>query len=72
MFGLKGRHGSHQFTKLLFERGHKFTVPVDTNVLVQVVVTTTTKKKQQKKKKHDKKLPVHCTTKSKCFDHFKN
>ena len=36
---LKGRHGSDQFTKLLFESGHKFSVRLDANVSVEVVVT---------------------------------
>ena len=36
---VKGRHGSDYSTKLLFESGCKFSVPVDANVSVEVVVT---------------------------------
>ena len=36
---VKGRHGSDQFTKLLFESGYKLCVPVDASVSVEVVVT---------------------------------
>ena len=60
---LKGRQGSDHFTKLLFESGYTFTVPVDANVSVEVVVT---------RKSNNKKLPVHCTTMSSCFDQFKS
>ena len=33
----KGRHGSDWFTKLLFESGYNFSVPLDVNVSVTVV-----------------------------------
>ena len=33
-----GSRGNDQFTKLMFESGYKFSVPVDTNVSVEVVV----------------------------------
>ena len=36
---VKGRHDSDQFTKLLFESGYKFSVPLDANVSAEVVVT---------------------------------
>ena len=36
---LKGRQGSDQLTKLLFESGYKFSVPLDASVSVEVVVT---------------------------------
>ena len=36
----KGRHGCDWFTKLLFENGYKFGVPLDANVSVGVVVTS--------------------------------
>ena len=49
----KGRHGSDQFTKLLFESGYKSSVPLDANVSVEVVAT---------RKSNNKKLPVLCTT----------
>ena len=37
--GFKGGHGSDQFTKLVFESGHKCSVLLDANVSVEVVVT---------------------------------
>ena len=39
MLHIEGRHGSDQFTKLLFESGYKFSVPLDASVSVEVVVT---------------------------------
>ena len=36
---IKGRSGSDQFTKLLFESDYKFSVPLDASVSVEVVVT---------------------------------
>ena len=39
MLTFKGRHSSDQFTKLLFESGYKFSVPLDVKVSVEVVVT---------------------------------
>ena len=35
----KGRHGSDQSTKLVFESGYNFSVPLDADVSVEVVVT---------------------------------
>ena len=39
---IKGRHGSDEFTKLLFESGYKFRVPLDSAVSVENVMTSKT------------------------------
>ena len=57
-------HGSDWFTVRLFESGYPFRVRLDDSESVGGC--------GDENIEHDKKLPVHCTTMSSCFDQFKS